>query len=298
MDHRTVFRCALTTGLATLVVGMAAQDPPAVDDLLARVGDRIAEFYRRAQNVICIEKSTVQPIGWNYSPQGLARTVESELRVDSEPGYDNPAGEARLIREIRKVNGRLPRRRDKKDRSACTDPNPLSTEELAFLLPAHRSKYEFTTAGLGKDKDRPTLMIDFASINRKSRPELIEDPLGHDDCYDWSGPIAIKGRIWVDASTYEVVRIDRRLPGPLDVRVSSKLQSRLEFANWVVVEREDVTTRYKKVAFSDPDEVMLLPESIDSLIIVRGGSLQSTRRSQMFTDYRRFVTGGRIVKEN
>lgn len=295
MRRSTVVRCAVTAALATLVVGVAAQDRPAVDDLLARVGDRIAEYYLRAQNVICIEKSTVQPIGWNYSPQGLARTVESELHVESEPGYDNPSGEARVIREIRKVNGRPPRPRDKKDRSGCTDPNPLSTEPLAFLLPSHRSEYEFTSAGFAKDKDRSTLMIDFASINRKSKPELIEDPLGHDDCFDWAGHIAIKGRIWLDASTYDVVRVDRRVPGPIDVRVSSKLQSRHNFANWVVVEREDVTIRYKKVAFSDPDEMMLLPESIDSLVLVRGG-LESTRRRQTFSDYKRFVTGGRIIK--
>jgi hypothetical protein len=295
MGRPTLVRCAFTAVLATFFAQAAAQAPLSVNELLARVGDRIAEYYRRAQNVICIEKSTVQPIGWNYSPQGLARTVESELRVDSEPGYDNPAGEARVIREIRKVNGRLPRQRDKKDRSACTDPNPLSTEPLAFLLPSRRSEYEFTSAGFAKDNDRRTLMIDFASINRKSKPELIEDPLGHDDCYDWSGHVATKGRIWVDESTYDVVRVDRRVPGPIDVRVSSKLQSRHNFGNWVVVEREDVTIRYKQVAFSDPDEVMLLPESIDSLVMVRGG-LESTRRSQKFSDYKRFVTGGRIIK--
>jgi len=38
-----------------------------------------------------------------------------------------------------------------------------------------------------------------------------------------------------------------------------------------------------------------VPESIDSVIIVRGG-LQSTRRSQLFSDYKRFVTEGRVVK--
>ena len=53
--------------------------------------------------------------------------------------------------------------------------------------------------------------------------------------------------------------------------------------------------RYKSVAFRDPDEVMLLPESIESLTVVRSG-LQSTRRTEIFTDYRRFLTEGRIVK--
>lgn len=294
MNARALTLAVPMAALAAVATSSAqAPTPPAVEDLLARVGQRIAEFYHRAQNVICIEKSTVQPIGWNYSPDGFPRTVESELHVEADAG-DAP-GEARVVREVRKVNGRLPRERDKKDRSGCTDPNPLSPEPLAFLLPAHRAEYQFAPAGSAKDKNRIALLIDFASINRKSNPELIEDKLGHDDCFDWEGHVAIKGRIWVDASSYDVLRVERRIGGPVDVKVPSRIQRRHNLSNVIVVEREDVTIRYKTVAFSDPDEALILPESIDSLIVVHGG-LESTRRRQTFSDYKRFVTGGRVVK--
>ena len=63
----------------------------------------------------------------------------------------------------------------------------------------------------------------------------------------------------------------------------------------LVLERDDLTLRYKPVAFDDPAEVIVLPESIESLTIVRHG-LQSTRRTTTFSGYRRFLTGGRIVK--
>ena len=59
--------------------------------------------------------------------------------------------------------------------------------------------------------------------------------------------------------------------------------------------RDDVTIRYKTVAFSGPEEVMLLPESIHSVTMVRGG-LESTRRHQTFSDYKRFVTAGRVLR--
>ena len=62
----------------------------------------------------------------------------------------------------------------------------------------------------------------------------------------------------------------------------------------VVIMRHDTTTRYKTVAFTDPDEVLLLPESINSTIVITGG-LQSTRRSQVYSDYRRFITASRVV---
>ena len=43
------------------------------------------------------------------------------------------------------------------------------------------------------------------------------------------------------------------------------------------------------------EETVLLPESIETLRIFRGG-IQSSRSHQSFSDYRRFVTGARIVK--
>ena len=282
--------------LAVLVVALTtttAGANPSVDELLARVSERVAAFYKRARSVICIETSTVQPIDFGYSSQGFARTVESELRLEAQD--DDAAGEATVVREVRRVNGRAPRERDKKDRAGCTDPNPLSTEPLAFLLPAHRSEYQFKLAGLGKDRNRPAFRIDFASVNRKSSPELIEDKAGHDDCFDWSGHIASNGRIWVDANTYDVLRVERRLGGPVDVRVPVQIQQRHHLDRYVVIVREDTTVRYRTVALSDPDEVLLLPESVDSLTLVNGG-LQSTRRSQIYSDYRRFVTAAKVVE--
>jgi hypothetical protein len=247
----------------TLTAMTAASAQPNVEGLLVRVGERVV------------------------------RTVESELQF--EAGNGQTPGEVAIVRNVRKVNGRAPREKDNKDRAGCTDPNPRSPESLAFLLPAHRSEYQFRTAGISKDRNRTALMIDFASVDRRSNPELIEDPSGHDDCFDWSGHIASRGRVWVDARNYDVLRVERGLRGPVDVKVPALIQRRHPLASWVVIVRDDVTSRYKAVAFSDPDEVLLLPESIESLTVVRSG-LESTRRNQTFSDYKRFVTGGRVLQ--
>ena len=273
----------------------APQAPADVEALMRLVGERVAQYHRRAQTVMCVEQSTVQPIQSNLTPDGFSRTVESDLRVEVESdGETLPA--ARVVREIRRINGRAPRERDKKDRAGCTDPNPLSPEPLAFLLPAHRDEYRFVSLRNGKEKGRAALIIDFLSTNRTSRPELVEDERGHDDCFDWSPPVAVRGRVWVDAMTHDVLRVDRRMDGPIDVRVPAQLQRRHNLPAWVVIERDDQTMRYQPVAFGDPDEVMLLPVSVESLIVVRSG-LQSTRRTETFRSYRRFLTGGRVVKD-
>ncbi len=57
-----VILAALEAGRTT--IGAQA---PGIDELLARVGERIADFYTRAQHVIATEVSTVQPIDLSRS---------------------------------------------------------------------------------------------------------------------------------------------------------------------------------------------------------------------------------------
>jgi hypothetical protein len=287
----------LAIGSAAVWAGWAAtasQAPQDIQTLVRLVGERVAEYQRRARSVMCVEESTVQPIQSDLRPDGFARTVESELRVEVEADGE-PFPSARVIRDVRRINGRAPRERDQKDRAGCTDPNPLSPEPLAFLLPEHRDEYRFVSLRTATEKGRAVVMIDFLTAAPASRPELIEDERGHDDCFDWTGPLATKGRVWVDANTRDVLRVDRHLAGPVDVRVPPQLQRRHNLPAWIVIDRDDQTMRYKPVAFDDPDEIVLLPESVESLTVVRGG-LQSTRRTETFRSYRRFLTASRVVK--
>ena len=282
----TSVQAILTLAAACLLwvtASAAPQAGPDVPTLLKAVANRVASYYQRAQGVICTETSTVQPIDRQWSLQGFARTVESELRVELDA----------IVRTIRRVNGRAPRESDQKSRNGCTDPPSLSPDLLAFLLPAHRDAYRFTSVRSGRERDRPALIVDFTSVGRTSRLELIEDRRGHDDCFDWQGPLAVRGRVWVDAETYDVLRMDRGLTGPVDVRVPVLLQRRYHFDPYVILDRDDVSMRFRPVAFKDPDEVLLLPDTIDSITILRNG-LQSTRRTERFSDYRRFLTGARI----
>ena len=285
----------IPVALVVAAATVTAQAPPDVDALLARVSDRIERYYRQAQQIICVEKATVQPIGMDLGPAGFARVTESELRVEPDAGDgDTPTG-AKLVRLITKINGRPPSDKDKKDRSRCTDPNPLTPEPLAFLLPANREGYSFTSAGFGKGKDRGALILEFTTARSRGEGKLTEDPRGIEDCFGFSVTSAWKGRIWIDAGTYDVLRIEQRLSGPGDVEVTFEQQRKHNLPPSITVERYDVTIRYKTIAFTDPEETMLLPESIETTSLLRNG-LQSVRRRQEYSAYRRFLTTGRIVK--
>lgn len=290
---RFLILTALVTGSWTLEP-RAAEDLPDPLTVVAQVAERLADYYQRAQHLICTERSTVVPILERSNEPGFARTVESELRVDIEAADSDAPPKPRIRRRILRVNGREPRERDATSRAGCTDPPPFATEPLAFLLPPHRDDYRFTAVRRGHERDRPALVIDFTSP-RRGDPILIEDELGHDDCFDWKGPLAVSGRLWVDTETHAVLRLERHLAGPTDVRVPPPLQRNFGFSLWLTIERDDLWIRFTEVPFTEPAEVLLLPQSIESRTVIRSG-LQSTRRTQVFSDYRRFLTGGKVIR--
>lgn len=293
----TSLRLLATLALAATCAlpGRAAPSQSDLGLLLDRVAERVARYYHRAQSLVCLETATVQPINRDWTWNGLPRTVESELRLESESADGMPLPEARLVREVRRVNGREPRQRDndKKSRAGCTDPDPFSPEPLSFLLPAHREDYRFTSVHEARERNRAALVVEFESANRKSKVELIRDKQGRDDCFASDGTFASRGRVWVDAVTYEVLRVDERIEGPVELRVSLPLQRQNGFDRWVILDRRDETMRYKEIGFSNPDEILLLPESIETTTIWRG-DLQSTRRTSTYRDYQRFLTASRV----
>jgi hypothetical protein len=289
-------RWAIPAALVLATATLAAQAPPDIDTLLERVSARIADYYKRAQSVVCIEKTTVQALANGFNPSGFARTTEAELRVEPEVADDDgSATSASFVRQIVKVNGKPPREKDKNDRAGCTDPNPLSAEPLAFLLPANREGYRFTTTGFGKGKDRSALVIEFTAANTDGEGKVVEDERGHEGCFNVSIPTPERGRIWVDAINYQVLRLERHLAAIGELRVSSALQRKHNLPDYMTIERHDTTIRYRPISFTDPDEALLLPESIETIVIWRNG-MESTRRRQEYTEYRRFLTAGRIVK--
>ena len=277
---------------ATLNVS-ASQSAPEMDGLLARIGTRIETFYKRIQNLMCVEKVTSQQLRNDMSPEGFARVLEYDLRVELSSADTIDDADANFVRELRKVNGHTPRRYDLDDRNTCLDPNPLTPEPLTFLLSRNRGEYVFGWVGFGKGKDTNTLMFDYQPV-KTEKAAFVEDEKGRDNCFQLSLPVERKGRVWVDATTYDVLRIEQRLTARVDVRVPWAFQRKKNLPDSIVVDRFDMITRYKPVAFQDPEETLLLPASIEQLAVLHGA--QSNRKTQVFSNYKRFLTGGRIIK--
>jgi hypothetical protein len=136
---------------------------------------------------------------------------------------------------------------------------------------------------------REALMVDFRGAT-PGEPEITWTK----DCVSLSLPGRVRGRLWVDAATYDVLRLDEHLVGMFDFRVPREHQRR-GAAPSMTVERADSSIRYRRVEFADPPETLMLPAQVETVTVFRGNGIQRTRISQRFSDHRRFVADVRIL---
>src|SRR5579862_1056926 len=69
--------------IAALLSPSALADAPQdLTVLLSRVGERVADYYRRGQSIVLREKSTVLGIRHDFAPEGFSRVTEYELHVE------------------------------------------------------------------------------------------------------------------------------------------------------------------------------------------------------------------------
>jgi hypothetical protein len=282
---KRTLRMIAAPGLALATLTVHAQAPASPVDLretLELVGKHLTQFYERARSVVCIETVVIQTLTSSFSPDGPSRELKYELRIEWNP---DDGAEAKIVRELIAVGGRPPRAKDK---PGCMDPKSASVDSLALLLPAHRNEYAFSWAGAGRAQGRASVMLDYKGVGA-TRPAAV----WHDDCVsvDLSG--RTRGRVWVDAATGDVVRLDEHLLGIFEFPVP---RDRAIGPQSLVIERADSSVTYRPVAFHDPEETIMLPASILSMTMIRSGAT-SSRITQTFSGYRRFVTAGRVVTD-
>jgi hypothetical protein len=280
---RFVVLAAIVLVSAPRAVG---QSVPA-DAAIASVGDYVERYYARAQSIVVDENVSIQPLAMDLRSDGFARRLTYELRVEWDPDASGDESPAKVTRQLLAINGRPPRVGQEPE---CLDPRSISPEPLAFLLPDRRDKFIFKAAGLGRVGAREAVMIDYRSV--KPEEPKVE---WKDECVSIDLPGRTRGRIWADPETSEILRLDEGIVGLVDIPVPRQ-QQRMGGSTFMTIERADSTIRYRRVPFTDPNETLLLPSSIETVTIVRNSGSPRTRIVQTFGNYRRFVTGSRIVQ--
>jgi hypothetical protein len=280
------FLVAAAAALLVPVAGVTGQ-PIAAEQTLDRVSGYVEQYYTRAQSLVTDEAVIVQRINRDFSFDGFARRLVYELRVEWNPSVDGDDSPATVTRQLISVNGRAPKPGDKPE---CMDPRSVSPEPLAFLLPARRHKYSFAGAGVGRVDGRDALMVDYRPLD-PGAPNVEWT----DECVSVDVPGRWRGRLWADPASAAIVRLDEQLTGMVDLPIPRKHQ-RINGTLFMTLERAEMSIRYRPVAFSDPDETLMLPSEITSSSMWRNGGSAGSRVTQTFSNYRRFVTGGRILR--
>jgi len=282
--------CALAVSAAVAVPAARTDD---VVTVLDRATARVEDFFTRAQSLVCNETVRVQPLTYSLTSDGFGRTVESELRLSWNPGDDGEAvSEAQTLRQVLRVNGHPPRGKDKRN---CTTPERHDTETqvLSILLAHQRGDYVWTLAGEAKIDGRQAVLIDYQEKKKLTLEVIVKE--GDEDCLTFDIRGGDRGRLWIDRETSDVLRMDQRLSGQVSSRMPALLARRPNADTHMVVERLDRSYRFRRLSFDNPAETMVLPVSASQLMVTQGNGGARQRVTTEYKNYRRFLTGGRIV---
>jgi hypothetical protein len=277
------------SAVAASAAAQPAGGPADLTALLTRIGTRVEQYYGRAQSIICEETVRLQSLAVDLaSENGRTRQLVYELRVSWDPpADDSKPPDAKVLRELVKVDGHPPKPGDE---PGCMDPKPVSTEPLAMLLQGRQNEYAFSWRGTRRMDRRASVMVDYQATTPGAAGVSWKG-----ECVSVELPGRNRGRIWVDADSGDVLRLDEQLIGMFEFRVPRE-HTAPGRSMWMVIERADSTIRYQPVLFHDPDETVMLPSSIQTLTVVRNSGAPRVRMTQTFSNYKRFITGGRIVK--
>ena len=249
-------------------------------NLMARVGAYVERYYQRAQTLVVTETVRVEAVTRRLDADGPARQLVNEMRIE----WDGQVGsEPRELRDLLSASGR---RFGPSGQPDCLDQRSVTFGPLAFLLPANRGTFRFTVGRLETVNGVRTRRVDYET--RRPEPPTVR----------WNGKCGwvdsfgrTRGSVWVDPASGEVLRFDERLSGRVKLPGPAGDAHAPEF----VAERADTTIDYGTFAFVDPDETLLLPSRVESVTFIQNSAAPRVRVTRTFTNYRRFLTTGRVI---
>jgi hypothetical protein len=240
-------------GVDAYVPRVASGVSCALPRVLEGAGERTKQLVTNLQKFSATEHLEHYPVdytGKRLSP--LTRTFDYVAVVTLNPGGMFSIDEYR--------NGSVDRTRF---------PANVATEGLPAMAlifhPVLASDFNFVCEGLGNWGGRPAWQVHF--VQRTDRPNRFGGYRTQQHYY----PFDYKGRAWIDAGTYQVLRLEFELAKPIR---AVGLTQQLEFIN------------YASVSFHTRRQQLWLPQSAEMYLERRG---QRFYRSHTFTDFKIFA---------
>lgn len=149
-------------------------------------------------------------------------------------------------------------------------PSGIITENLSehglIFHPMLATGFHFTCEGLGEWKGHPTWLVHFEEKPNQLNPFrwYVIEGFGY--------PVQLIGRAWIDARTYQVVRLESDLLKPVEK---------------IHLMREHISIEYASVHFRTRNEQLWLPQSADLYVELGGHRFY---RRHTFTNFKIFST--------
>lgn len=281
----TLFAWRASAGIDPSLFHRAASAEQSLPVLLDRLGERVQKFYEELTSIAVAETIERQELGRDLSPRGRAKLYVFELMVlPRPPSSDSADFRFEESRELRSIDGKAVK---KDQRLSCSDPTSAYLDSLLLLLPHNRDRYRFTPGGEGDVGGRRTMIVNFVPVEREP-PKVT-----------WAGECfqvdtQTKGKIWIDPATLDVLRLDSSIIGPVVFPGPGALAT-IERSYSLRLDRFDLSIRFEPVSFEDPIETLLLPRTVETLLVIDGALLPRIRSNHVFGGYRRFRAKGRVV---
>lgn len=224
----------------------------ALPDVMKAAGQRVTKLAENLQGVSATESVEFSELDEN----GFAKSVLTR-DFDYMVSIQKVRGGLLSIEEMR--NGR---------QGFDSFPTQLVTRGLAALAlvfyPEYARDLEFRCEGLGQWKGQSVWQLYFKQrSDRENRVRSIHTRRGR-------FPVPLKGRVWVAANSYQILRLETDLIAPIEK---------------AELEREHITVEYKPVSFTQRKLELWLPESAEMYAKLSG---KRYRQRHQFTNFTYF----------
>jgi len=241
-------------GIDEFVPSVAPNVPCALPQVLEGAGQQVERLMDSLEKFAATERVdhfTVDKAGDLRSPEG--RSFDYVVSVLHKPGGFIELEEYR--------NGSL---------DPAQFPASIATEGLPAMAlvfqPQVSFAFDFICEGLGQASGRPAWQVHFQQ--KPNRPNRIRAYVIAGNYY----PIALKGRAWIDASTYQVVRLESELVKPMPQ---------------IHLSRERLSIDYAPVKFYSRDQLWL-PSHAELLV---AQDKKAFYRTHTFSNFQLFSVG-------
>jgi hypothetical protein len=289
-------RSVLLLALALLACATShAQEPeptPARDERLEHILDKVGEGVEKYQaglfSIAFTEtlrrEELREDMTAKKSKEYVFDTVvlREALSADEEDYYPRP------VRRLKTIDGKPSKKRLGPELN-------YAVSSLGFLLPKNRGRNRYALDGEETEAGRKLYRIRLVSAGEgEPRVEWKRRAVG---LRFWVvAPMVYM--IWVDAETFDVLRLESRLAAPFEFDSPRAFGfGHLGPSRHFKYATQDYSVRFRRRQFKDPEQTLLVPDSVEWVTVIEGASKPRTRATLRFSDYRRFRSDVKIIEE-